>query len=95
MHALGMGTWRLPPESTAATLRTALELGYRHIDCAAIYGNEAQVGAALGEALRGGWLQREELWITGKLWNDCHESAEVRPALERSLADLGVEQLDL
>lgn len=95
MPALGLGTWRLAPESTSATVRMALELGYRHIDAASIYGNEAQIGAALRQAFADGLVRREELWITGKLWNDCHEPHEVRPALERSLADLGVEWLDL
>jgi len=95
MPALGLGTWRLPPELTAATVRTALELGYRHLDAAAIYGNEPQIGEALRQAFADGLVEREQLWITGKLWNDCHEPHEVRPALERSLAQLGLEQLDL
>ena len=95
MPALGLGTWRLPPEQTTATVRIALELGYRHIDAAAIYGNEAQIGAALKGAIDAGTVQRQELWITSKLWNDCHEPQEVRPALERTLGDLGLEQLDL
>ena len=95
MPALGLGTWRLPPELTAATVRSALELGYRHLDAAAIYGNEPQIGEALRQAFADGLVRREELWITGKLWNDCHEPHEVRPALERSLADLGLEHLDL
>jgi alcohol dehydrogenase (NADP+) len=93
--ALGLGTWRLRPELTAATVRSALELGYRHLDAAAIYGNEPQIGEALRQAFADGLVRREELWITGKLWNDCHEPHEVRPALERSLADLGLEHLDL
>ena len=92
---LGLGTWKLPPEQTAATVRIALDLGYRHIDAAAIYGNEAQIGDALKGALAEGALRRQELWITSKLWNDCHEPQEVRPALERTLGDLGLEQLDL
>ena len=95
MAALGLGTWLLTPEQTAATVRTALELGYRHIDAASIYGNEAQVGEALRGAFADGLVRREELWITSKLWNDCHEPPDVRPALERSLAQLGLEQLDL
>jgi alcohol dehydrogenase (NADP+) len=95
MPALGLGTWRLPPEQTTATVRIALDLGYRHIDAAAIYGNEAQIGAALKVAIDAGNVQRQELWITSKLWNDCHEPQEVRPALERTLGDLGLEQLDL
>jgi len=95
MPALGLGTWRLPPEQTTATVRIALDLGYRHIDAAAIYGNEVQIGEALKGAIDVGNVQRQELWITSKLWNDCHEPEEVRPALERTLGDLGLEQLDL
>jgi len=95
MPALGLGTWRLPPEQTTATVRIALDLGYRHIDAAAIYGNEVQIGAAIKGAIDAGNVQRQELWITSKLWNDCHEPEEVRPALERTLGDLGLEQLDL
>ncbi len=95
MPALGLGTWRLTPEQTAATVRLALNLGYRHIDAAAIYGNEVQIGEALKGALAAGELRRKELWITSKLWNDCHQPGEVRPALERTLLDLGLEQLDL
>jgi alcohol dehydrogenase (NADP+) len=95
LPALGLGTWCLPLEQTATTVRTALELGYRHIDAAASYGNEAQIGTALREALAEGKVRREDLWITSKLWNDAHEPQEVRPALERSLRDLGLDQLDL
>jgi alcohol dehydrogenase (NADP+) len=95
MPALGLGTWRLPPEQTTATVRIALDLGYRHIDAGAIYGNEAQIGEAIKGAIDAGNVQRQELWITSKLWNDCHEPEEVRPALERTLGDLGLEQLDL
>jgi len=95
MPALGLGTWRLPPEQTTATVRIALDLGYRHIDAAAIYGNEPQIGEALKGAIDAGTVERQELWITSKLWNDCHEPQEVRPALERTLGDLGLEQLDL
>jgi hypothetical protein len=76
-------------------VRTALELGYRHIDCASIYGNEAEIGQALASAFRDGVVQRDQLWITSKLWNDCHAPEQVRPALLRSLRDLGLEQLDL
>jgi alcohol dehydrogenase (NADP+) len=95
MPAIGLGTWKAAPGEVGAAVRTALELGYRHIDCAAIYGNEAEIGAALQGALAQGELRREQLWITSKLWNDSHAPNQVRPALERTLADLGLEWLDL
>ena len=95
LPALGLGTWKAAPGEVGGAVRTALELGYRHIDCAAIYGNEAEIGTALAAARRAGLVQREDLWITSKLWNDCHAPAQVRPALERTLADLQLEHLDL
>lgn len=95
--AIGLGTFasdRYSGEQVAAAVRGALDVGYRHVDCAAVYGNEALVGRALGEALRAG-LRREELWVTSKLWNDKHGEADVIPACEASLRDLGLEYLDL
>ncbi len=95
MPALGLGTWKAATGEVGAAVRTALELGYRHIDCASIYGNEAEVGAALAAAQASGLVTREALWITSKLWNDCHAPEQVRPALEQTLSDLQLEQLDL
>jgi alcohol dehydrogenase (NADP+) len=95
MPALGLGTWKTSPGDVGAAVSTALQLGYRHIDCAAIYGNEAEIGAALAKAQREGQVRREELWITSKLWNDCHSPEQVRPALEKTLRDLQLDQLDL
>jgi len=93
--ALGLGTWKSSPGEVGGAVRCALELGYRHIDCASIYGNQAEIGLALASAFRDGVVQRDQLWITSKLWNDCHEPQQVRTALLRSLADLGLEWLDL
>lgn len=95
MPALGLGTWRAEPSAVAKVVRQALELGYRHIDAAAIYGNEAEIGEALEQAFADGVVRREELWITSKLWCDCHAPEDVRPALERTLADLRLTYLDL
>jgi alcohol dehydrogenase (NADP+) len=95
MPALGLGTWKSSPGDVGAAVSTALQLGYRHIDCAAIYGNEAEIGAALANSQREGQVRREELWITSKLWNDCHSPEQVRPALEKTLRDLQLDQLDL
>ena len=68
--------------------------GYRHFDCASVYGNEAEVGAALEVVLRSG-IEREELWITSKLWNDKHGEDDVIASCRKSLADLRLEYLDL
>jgi alcohol dehydrogenase (NADP+) len=95
LPALGLGTWRVEPGQVGAMVRHALELGYRHVDAAAIYGNEAEIGVALERAMADGVVRREELWITSKLWNDCHAPEDVRPALERTLADLRLTHLDL
>ena len=95
MPALGLGTWKAAAGEVGAAVRTALELGYRHIDCAAIYGNEAEIGAALAAAQADGLVTREALWITSKLWNDCHAPEQVRPALEQTLSDLQLDALDL
>lgn len=97
MPAIGLGTFgsdRVPGEAVAATVADAISLGYRHIDCASVYGNEPLIGASLRRAVAGG-VRRDELWITSKLWNDSHAPADVAPAFERSLRDLGLDELDL
>lgn len=89
---IGLGTFgsdRYGPDVVAAAVREAVGIGYRHIDCAAVYGNEREVGAALRDT----GVPREELWITGKLWNDRHDDPEA--ACEASLRDLGLEYFDL
>lgn len=92
--ALGLGTWKSRPGEVGAAVQEALRLGYRHVDCAKIYCNEAEVGEALQSALEGG-VARSELWITSKLWNCDHRAEHVRPALEKQLADLRLDYLDL
>ncbi len=97
MPAIGLGTFGSDHASAvdvAAAVRGAAEVGYRHFDCAAVYGNEAEVGRALADVIAGG-ISRETLWVTSKLWNDRHAPAAVAPAFERSLRDLRLEYLDL
>ena len=93
--ALGLGTWKSEPGEVGAALREAIGAGYRHIDCAAIYMNEREVGQAIAGAIAEGDVRREDLWITSKLWNCNHLAADVRPGLEQTLADLGLDYLDL
>ena len=95
MPALGLGTWKSEPEEVYRAVRSALEVGYRHIDCAAIYQNEEEVGRALRDAFAAGDAQREEVWITSKLWNDSHLPEDTRPAIDTSLKKLGLDYLDL
>jgi alcohol dehydrogenase (NADP+) len=95
MPALGLGTWKSEPDEVYTAVRAAIEVGYRHIDCAAIYQNEEEVGRALTDSFQAGDAKREDMWITSKLWNDSHAPGHVRPALETSLKKLQLDYLDL
>lgn len=88
---LGYGVFKVPPAETERAVSEALEVGYRHIDTAAIYGNEAGVGAAIAAS----GLPRHELFITTKLWNDRHDGDEPNAAIAESLEKLGLESVDL
>ncbi|MBX3421260.1 MAG: aldo/keto reductase [Pirellulaceae bacterium] len=92
---VGLGLWKIPQEATAQLVESAIECGYRHIDSACDYGNEVQAGLGIRAALDRGLCSRNALWITSKLWNTYHRPEHVRPAIERSLRDLGVDYLDL
>lgn len=94
---IGLGTFgsdRYSAGQVADAVRGALRVGYRHIDCASVYGNEEEVGKALQEALAAN-LRREDLWITSKLWNDMHGPDDVLLSCARSLRDLRLDYLDL
>ena len=95
MPIIGLGTWQAPAGQVGAAVKTALENGYRHIDCAAIYGNEAEIGAVFAEAFSSGLVKREDLFVTSKLWNSEHSPENVRPALELTLKELRLDYLDL
>jgi alcohol dehydrogenase (NADP+) len=93
---IGLGTFgsdSVPAETVAETVKKAIHAGYRHIDCAAVYGNEKNIGYVLKEIFRSGFLKREDLWITSKVWNDMHD--KVAESCRRSLADLQIDYLDL
>lgn len=96
MPAIGLGTFgsdSVDADTVATAVRRALALGYRHVDCASVYGNEREVGAAIGEAMSDFAIARDDLWLTSKVWNDSHHA--VAASCERTLGDLGVEHLDL
>ncbi len=96
--AIGLGTFgsdRFDADAVASAVREAIAVGYRHIDCASIYGNEAEIGKVLKEVLASGALRREELWITSKVWNDMHGDGDVLLSCAKSLRDLGLDYLDL
>ena len=88
---LGFGVFQVPPAETAATVATALEVGYRHIDTAQMYGNEEGVGAAI----RDSGLSRDDLYVTTKLNNTFHRPEDARREIDASLRRLGLEQVDL
>ena len=81
--ALGLGTWKSEPGAVSVAIREAIDAGYRHIDCAPIYGNEAEVGQALSAVFQTDAVRRQDLWITSKLWNNAHAPELVEPALRR------------
>ncbi len=93
--ALGLGTWKSKPGEVYDAVRKAISLGYKHFDCAFVYGNEKEIGAAFADAFKTGEVTREELFITSKLWNNRHRSEQIQPAIEETLSDLGLEYLDL
>ena len=93
--ALGFGTWKIPADQAGGLVEQALLAGYRHIDCAAGYANEAEIGQSLTKCFEANVVKREDVFITSKLWNSKHAPADVRPALEQTLRDLKLDYLDL
>lgn len=88
---LGLGVWQVPDDQAAASVKEALAAGYRSVDTAAIYGNEAGVGAGL----RAAGVARKDLFVTTKLWNDKHDFDAAHKALDESLEKLGLAYVDL
>ena len=88
---LGFGVWQVPDAEVEAAVATALEVGYRHLDTARIYGNEEGVGRAIAAS----GIPRDELYVTTKCWNDDQGSTASRDAMASSLEKLGLEKVDL
>lgn len=89
--AVGFGTWQAAPHEVEHAVEEALKQGYRHIDCAAIYRNETEVGAGIKKS----GVKREDIFLTSKLWNTKHRPEDVEPALNQTLKDLGTDYVDL
>lgn len=97
MPGIGLGTFGsdyVPLQAVADAVKAAAGVGFRHFDCASVYGNEAFIGNSFRELFASG-LDREEIWVTSKLWNDKHGEHDVIPACQKSLADLGLQYLDM
>ena len=95
MPAIGLGTWKMEDGSATAAVKSALEAGYRHIDCAPIYLNEKDVGMAFADVFGNGTVKREDVWVTSKLWCNRHRPDLVESALKETLSDLQLDYLDL
>lgn len=95
--AMGIGTFgsdRFSGEEVAAAVLDAISVGYRHIDCASVYGNEHLIGRSLQKAIEGG-IKREELFVTSKVWNNMHGDGDVLLSVAKTLRDLRLDYLDM
>jgi diketogulonate reductase-like aldo/keto reductase len=93
---VGLGTFgsdTYSADQVAQAIKEAIRMGYRHLDCASVYGNEKEIGAALRDVFASGVVRREDLWITSKVWNNMH--GDVEKSCKQSLQDLGLDYLDL
>jgi len=95
MNFIGLGCWKADKGVMEDVVYNAIKMGYRHLDCAADYGNEVEVGKGIKKAIDEGICTREQLWITSKLWNTYHRKEHVPLAAQKSLDDLGIGYFDL
>jgi alcohol dehydrogenase (NADP+) len=95
MPAIGLGTWKSAKGEVYQVVRDAINVGYRHFDCALLYGNEEEIGEAFSDAFKAGDVTREELFVTSKLWNNAHQTEFILPNIQKSIDNLQVGYLDL
>ncbi|VDO80474.1 unnamed protein product [Soboliphyme baturini] len=92
---IGLGTYKVDPRDVERVLSTALDIGYRHIDCAELYENQTEIGATLAKQFSSGKLRRDEVFITSKVWNNAHSYSKASEAIDVILRELQLPYLDL
>jgi len=95
MPQIGIGTWQATGDPVRQAVKDALEIGYRHIDTAFIYGNEKEVGQGLNEQITAGIVKREDVFLTTKVWPDSSSHQKAFESIQNSLKSLNVTYLDL